>query len=52
MKDDKESFVLYNSFYEPIKMLKDEQLGRLLRAIFNYTINNEITTDDDIFKLN
>lgn len=48
MKDDKESFVLYNSFYEPIKMLKDEQLGRLLRAIFNYTINNELTTDDDI----
>ena len=48
MKEDKESFVLYNSFYEPIKILKDEQLGRLFRAIFNYTINAKITTDDDI----
>lgn len=44
----KESFVLYNSFYEPIKGLKNEQLGKLLRAIFNYTINGEITQEDDI----
>ena len=44
----KESFILYNSFYEPIKALKNEQLGKLLRAIFNYTINGEITQDDDI----
>ena len=47
-KEDKESFILYNSFYEPIKSLKNEQLGRLLRAIFNYTINGEITQEDDI----
>lgn len=45
---EKESFILYNSFYEPIKALKNEQLGRLLRAIFNYTINGEITQEDDI----
>ena len=44
----KDSFVLYNSFYEPIKALKNEQLGKLLRAIFNYTINGEITQDSDI----
>lgn len=44
----KESFILYNSFYEPIKALKNEQLGKLLRAIFNYTINGEITQDNDI----
>lgn len=44
----KESFILYNSFYEPIKALKNEQLGKLLRAIFNYTINGEITQEDDI----
>ena len=44
----KESFILYNSFYEPIKALKNEQLGKLLRAIFNYTINGEITQDDEI----
>ena len=48
MKEDKESFILYNSFYEPIKALKDEQLGRLLRAIFNYTIRGETTQDNDI----
>ena len=36
----KDSFILYNSFYEPIKALKNEQLGKLLRAIFNYTINS------------
>lgn len=45
---EKESFILYNSFYEPIKALKNEQLGKLLRAIFNYTINGEITQDDEI----
>ena len=44
----KDSFVLYNSFYEPIKTLKNEQLGKLLRAIFNYTINGEITQEQDI----
>ena len=44
----RESFILYNSFYEPIKELKNEQLGKLLRAIFNYTINGEITQENDI----
>ena len=45
---EKESFILYNSFYESIKSLKNEQLGKLLRAIFNYTINGEITQDNEI----
>ena len=44
----KDSFVLYNSFYEPIKELKNEQLGKLFRAIFDYTINGEITQDNEI----
>lgn len=44
----KDSFVLYNSFYDPIKSLKNEQLGKLFRSIFNYTINGEITQDNDI----
>ena len=44
----KHSFILYNSFYEPIKSLKNEQLGKLLRAIFDYTINGVITQDNDI----
>ena len=48
MMDNKKSFVLYNSFYEPLKALKNEQLGKLFRSIFNYTINGEIPQDDDI----
>lgn len=44
----KDSFILYNSFYEPIKSLKNEQLGKLFRAVFNYTINGEITQDGEI----
>lgn len=44
----KDSFILYNSFYEPIKQMKNEQLGKLLRAIFDYTINGEITQDSEI----
>ena len=44
----KESFILYNSFYEPIKYLSDEQLGKLFRAIFNYSSTGEITEDKEI----
>lgn len=44
----KESFILYNSFYEPIKSLSNEQLGKLFRSIFDYTMNGEITQDNDI----
>lgn len=34
----KESFVLYKSFYEPIKGLSSEDKGNLLDAIFQYQI--------------
>ena len=44
----KESFIMHNSFYEPIKSLNDEQLGRLFRAIFNYTSEGIITKDNEI----
>lgn len=44
----KESFLLYKSFYEPISILTNEQLGRLFRAIFDYQINNVEPTDADI----
>ena len=44
----KDSFILYNSFYEPIKNLTNEQLGKLLRAVFDYTINGVTTKDNDI----
>jgi hypothetical protein len=39
-KEPKESFVLFKSFYEPIKNLTLEQKGKLLDAIFNYQIDN------------
>jgi len=45
---ERKGFIIYNSFYEPIKALKNEQLGKLLRAIFDYTINGEITQDSEI----
>lgn len=35
----KDSFILYKSFYEPIKTLSNEQLGRLFRMIFEYQAN-------------
>ena len=44
----KDSFILYNAFYEPIKEMKNEQLGKLLRAIFDYTTTGKITQEPDI----
>jgi hypothetical protein len=45
----KESFLIYTSFYKPIKNLSDEQLGKLLRAIFRYNLGEEVEIDDDIY---
>ena len=39
----KESFIIYTRFYKPIQKLKDEQLGRLFRALFLYN-----STDGDV----
>ncbi|MCL1657430.1 DUF6291 domain-containing protein [Elizabethkingia miricola] len=44
----KDSFILYKSFYEPLKMLSDKQLGKLFKAIFEYQINDCISVDPDI----
>lgn len=44
----KESFVLYKSFYEPVKTLSDKQLGRLFRALFNYQIEGSTQVDADL----
>lgn len=38
----KDGFVVYKSFYAPIKELSDESLGKLFRAIFEYQINGVI----------
>ena len=42
------SFVLHNSYYDPIADLSDEELGKLFRAIFVYQIDGINTADDSI----
>lgn len=44
----KDSFILYKSFYEPLKMLSDKQLGKLFKAIFEYQISGNTEVDSDI----
>ena len=34
-----EAFLIYKSFYEPIKFLSDEQMGKLFKAIFEYQVD-------------
>lgn len=48
MASEKESFIIYKSFYEPIKILSDKQLGRLFRALFDYQIENKADVEPDI----
>jgi hypothetical protein len=38
----KDSFLIYNSFYEPIKLLKDNEKAELLDLMFEYNITGEI----------
>lgn len=44
----KDSFIIYTSFYEPIKGLSDKQLGRIFRALFDYHVTGDVQVDDDI----
>ena len=44
----KESFIIYSSFYKPISILSDKQLGRLFRAIFSYQLGEVVNVEDDI----
>lgn len=46
----KSSFTISLSFYKPISMLSDEQLGKLFRAIFQYQLGLEVDigTDKDV----
>lgn len=44
----RDSFILYTSFYEPLKYLSDIQMGKLFRAIFEYQITGNTETDNDI----
>ena len=44
----KDSFIIYTSFYKPISLLSDKQLGRLFRAIFSYNLGEIVNVEDDI----
>lgn len=44
----RESFILYKSFFEPIAKFTDEQLGRLFRAIFQWQIDGRSNPEPDI----
>ena len=44
----KEAFLIYTSFYKPISILSDKQLGRLFRAIFRYQLGEVVDVEDDI----
>lgn len=44
----RDSFVLYKSFYGPIEGMTDDQLGRLFRAIFQWQIDGRADPAPDI----
>ena len=44
----KEAFLIYTSFYKPISILSDKQIGRLFRAIFRYNLGEVVDVEDDI----
>ena len=45
---ERDSFIIYKSFYRPISRLSDRQLGRLFRAIFMYQLGEVVTVEEDI----
>lgn len=45
---DRDSFIIYKSFYKPISKLSDKQLGRLFRTIFMYQLGEVVTVEEDI----
>lgn len=45
---DKESFVIYKSFFKPIKGMSDADMGALFRALFEYQIDGKVTENESI----
>lgn len=45
---ERDGLVFYKSHYQAIKDLKDEQLGKLFRAVFEKQLGNEVVLADDI----
>ena len=42
------SFIVHTSFYEPVKVLSDNQLGRLFRMLFEHAMGEEVQAEGDI----
>jgi hypothetical protein len=47
----KESFLIYKSFYEPLKGLSDEDMGKIFRAIFEYQISGKLPEINPILNM-
>lgn len=43
----KKSFVLYHDYWEWLKLLSDEELGKIFKAIFIYERENEVPVNFD-----
>lgn len=48
---DKISFLIYLEYEEQFKLLNDEELGKLIRAIMNYEKNGEIPQLEGMLKM-
>ena len=48
VKSERPSFLIYKSFYEPIKILSYENKGKLLEALFMYQINGKLEVEPQI----
>jgi len=47
-KSERPSFLIYKSFYDPIKILSYENKGKLFEAIFEYQINGKLEAEPQI----
>ena len=48
VKSERPNFLIYKSFYEPIKILSYENKGKLLEALFEYQINGKLEVEPQI----
>lgn len=52
MAKNKKAFLLYHDSFEVISELSDEQAGKLLKALFDFSINGtELQTDDGMLRI-
>ena len=51
MDKEKKSFLIYLDYEEHFKLMSDEQLGQLIRAIIEYEKNKEVPRLDGMVKM-